>query len=60
MLIEILINVEEDEYRAALAKGYVQHYCEEPEDDLELDDVDDFVRAVPHLLLGSDNTTITI
>ena len=60
MLVTIEINMDEDEYRKAVEKGYFQHYCEKPESDLGLDDIDDFARAVPHMLLDDSNTTINI
>ncbi len=57
-MITIEITLDEDEYREAVRAGYLQHYLEEAPDDLKLDDVDDFTRAVPHLLLDDENTII--
>lgn len=59
MNITVEIEMDEDEYKRAIAKGFKKHYGEDIPDDIELDDASDFVRAVPHLYLTDDNTTIS-
>ena len=58
-MITIEINIDEDEYRNAVNIGYLDHYCEVAPDDLSLDDVDDFARAMPYLILSDENTSIS-
>ncbi len=62
MIITIEINIPEEIYREAIAEGWNKRFGEtiDAQDVTMLDDVTDFVWAVPHISLGEDNTTITV
>lgn len=62
MEIEIIatIIVEEDDYKKALAKGFKKHYNEDIPSNIQLDDGDDFLRAIPFLYIESGNIEIEI
>ena len=60
--ITATIIVDEDEYKHAMAKGFQKHYLEpmQPSEIIELDDADDFLRALPFLYIESGNITVEI
>ena len=60
--VEIVITMEEDEYREAIAKGFERYTggTEKLSEDEPLDDVGDFARGIPFLALDDSNTTILI
>ncbi len=59
MSITIEIDLDENEYRLAVQKGFKKYTGgEDFPDDASLDDVGDFARAIPYLVLDDGNTSI--
>jgi len=60
MEIQIDIEINEEELRAAIVKGYLKRTNQliAPEDITDLENIDDFVAAIPFMALDADNTNI--
>ena len=60
--VVLTINIDEEEYKKAIAENFQKYYGEpmEPSEIIDLDDLDDFLRALPSLYLDDNNTTLEV